>query len=583
MSFFFANSWGLLALAAVPAIVAIHFLQERSRRVRASTLFLLEHVQPTSEGGFRLERFRHSLPFWMQILAACALSWLLADPRWIRDESRQTVVVVLDSSASMQAFRAETLAALADRLRPWEAAAAGTDWHLLETGPRRPPLFAGMQLAELLAAAREKWRPTQGTHAFTDALAVGATLFPAGKGAVILVTDRPVDVPASVAVLSVGEPVGNVGLSGGDVTMRNGAAFWRALVTNHGDSPATRDVVVRAAGADGGLAGERLGDPVAVALEPGQSRTLEGEWPGGEHDRIVLSLTPDRFAVDDALPLVKPVARRVRLANGLAGPVGERLGRMLTVADNVDAAPSAAEADLVIDRIGTDLGASAVLVGPLAEEKGAYDPAFVAAEDHPLTRDLGWGALLTGPAGGLRLSAADEPLLWKGTQPLAFIRTTVLRAEPGQRGGRRIESLMLNFDVGNSNVAQTPAVLVMLQRFLERVRGEIRRGWTANVETDQAVDLPGGRQARTPETPGFFSVPLDASAETGGERPVVAGAAQFADSRESDLRAAAPVDTLATIRMERALKQSIEDPWAPLWVAVAAAALLVAWGWRSRS
>ena len=48
MSFFLANPWGLLALAAIPAIVAIHFLQEQSRRVRASTLFLLEHARPTS-------------------------------------------------------------------------------------------------------------------------------------------------------------------------------------------------------------------------------------------------------------------------------------------------------------------------------------------------------------------------------------------------------------------------------------------------------------------------------------------------------------------------------------------------------
>ena len=36
-SLFFANPWGLLALAAVPVLVGIHWLQERSRRVRAST------------------------------------------------------------------------------------------------------------------------------------------------------------------------------------------------------------------------------------------------------------------------------------------------------------------------------------------------------------------------------------------------------------------------------------------------------------------------------------------------------------------------------------------------------------------
>ena len=63
---------------------------------------------------------------------------------------------------------------------------------------------------------------------------------------------------------------------------------------------------------------------------------------------------------------------------------------------------------------------------------------------------------------------------------------------------------------------------------------------------------------------------------------LVAGAAQFADSREGDFRAAAPVDTLESIRMEQAIKQSVADPWAPLWLGIAIAALLVAWGWRGR-
>ena len=190
MGIFLANPWGLLALAAIPAIVAVHFLQERSRRVRASTLFLLERAAPTDAGGARLERFRQSLPFWMQVLAAAVVAWLLANPRIVRRDSRQTVAVVLDSSASMQACRGPTLELLAKRLAAWNATAARTDWHLLETGPRRPPLFAGSSLPDLLATAGRAWQPTLGTHDPSAALAVAASLAPAGTGTVILVTDR---------------------------------------------------------------------------------------------------------------------------------------------------------------------------------------------------------------------------------------------------------------------------------------------------------------------------------------------------------------------------------------------------------
>ena len=50
-----ANPAGLWALLAIPAVLLIHFLQERSRRVRVSTLFLLERVKPESVGGARFD------------------------------------------------------------------------------------------------------------------------------------------------------------------------------------------------------------------------------------------------------------------------------------------------------------------------------------------------------------------------------------------------------------------------------------------------------------------------------------------------------------------------------------------------
>ena len=101
----FANPLALWALLALPVILAIHCLHERARRLRVSTLFLLERVAPESASGARFERLRNSLPLWLQLIAAALIAWLLAEPRWVRADSVQTVVVVLDSSASMSAFK----------------------------------------------------------------------------------------------------------------------------------------------------------------------------------------------------------------------------------------------------------------------------------------------------------------------------------------------------------------------------------------------------------------------------------------------------------------------------------------------
>jgi len=616
---FFANPWGLLALAALPVLVAIHFLQERSRRVRASTLFLLERAAPLPAGGIRLEKFRNSLPFWMQVLAATALAWLLADPRWIAKESRQTVAVVLDSSASMQAARQETLDLLARRLAAWDAVAARTDWHLLETGPGRPPLSAGRELPALLAAARG-WRPTLGTHDFSESLAVAATLVPPGAGVVILVTDRPTEAPGGVGLLSAGTAFDNVGFSGGAVESAGDGAAWRVLVTNHGATPQQRSLTARRMAAGGEFA--PLGPPELISLAPGQSRTLQGPWPAGA-ERIVLALTSDRFSFDDTLPLVRPVPRTVKAAVTIGGPTGELLGRMVKAASGVELVADPAAADLVVGRFGSEATTDGILVatddlpadtaerpapaaaaenrkpgGQKIGGQAAFDPAWVAAEDTPLTRDLGWGGLLSGTAGNLRLTAADEPLLWKGGRPLAFVRTA------GLPGGRNVQSLVLNFDVAASTAARSPAVVVLVQRFIDRVRTRIPRPWADTFDTGQVIDLPdavldgrAGRatlavepvageaagpvpfRGRAPREPAFFTV--SAGADSALTR-LVTGAAQFADAREGDFRTAAPLDTLESIRMEQAVKQSVADPWAPLWVGIATAALLVAWGWKSR-
>lgn len=610
MGIFLANPWGLLALAALPAIVVVHCLQERSRRVRASTLFLLERAAPTAAAGARIEKFRQSLPFWMQLLAAAITAWLLADPRLVRRDSRQTVAVVLDSSASMQACRDQTLAALARRLPAWNAVAGRTDWHLLETGPRRPPLYAGTSLSELLETAGREWRPTAGTHDATPALSIAASLAPAGTGAVILVSDQPQPVPEGVGILSAGGAFDNVGFSGGDVRDVDGRRTWRALVTNHGATPQTRSVSLWLSGTGASGAGA-IGAPEPVTLPPGRSRSLQGAWPDGA-ERLTLRLSPDRFAADDVLPLVRPMPRTVGLARSCDGPAGELIARMALAAGGV-ASVAAAEADVVVDRVNAEPDRDAILLSVAAADASGstdaprpptYDAAWISPEDHPLVKDLAWGGLLSGPAGGLALRSADEPLLWKGRQPLVFLRRTTLP------GGRMVEALVLNFDVERSNAGRTPALLVMISRFLDRVRSRIDRAWVANVDAGQTLDPVGSAAdaaltlavepvigsgtaagstttetttettpfvGRAPELPAFFAV-----TRTGSAAPLASGAARFADARESDFRAAAPADTLDTLRREAALKQSIEDPWNPLWLGGLAAALAVAWVAGSR-
>ena len=631
MGIVLANPWGLAALAAVPLLVAIHSLRQRSRRVVTSTLFLLEHAGPLPTGGIRLERFRQAVPFWMQIIASLALTWLLVEPRFIRADSRQTVAVVLDSSASMAAFREPTVAALERVLKRLGAVAGHTDWHLLETGSRRPPLHAGDDLAGLLGAL-PRWQPTLGTHDPTAAIAVAQALAPADRGAVILVTDRDIAVPSGVALLSVGTPIDNTGFVGADVSLGEPGADlaagersprWRAIVANRGELPSRRRLSILSGPATG-LPVAPLQEPFDIDLAPGETRTLTGAWPAGA-ERVLLEITRDRFPLDDRMALARPVPRRVRVAIRAGTPGGELLGRMLAAASDVEIVADAGSADLVVELFGTEGAGAAVQVAAAAsdtntdadseEEAGdagqeeadkalrppppmRLDPAPLSVEDHPLVRDLAWNGFLSGPAGPIDLADGDEPLVWKGARPLVLLRHRI--AESGTVG----EVLLLNADLDGSTAARTPALVVLLERFVERVRGRIERPWADTFQAEEEIPMPplvatlvveplAGPASASPATPpprsqpfrgrapadaGFFTVAPRAS--DAPPQPLLQGATQQADPRESDFRTAGPADTVDGLRLELARRQSVADPFLPGWLALVAAALLAAWDWR---
>jgi hypothetical protein len=584
MSLFLANPWGLAALAAVPALLVIHTLRQRSRRIRSSTLFLIEHAGVPPAGGLRLERLRRSVPLALQILAAAAIAWLLAEPRWIATRPRQTVAVVLDGSASMQAFREPAREALEKALRRIDRAARRTDWHLLQSGPRQAPLYAGDRLDDLFAALAG-WQPVLGTHDPAPALATAAGLVPGGRGTVLFLTDRTTRVPDTVGLLTVGTPIDNVGFAAGDVVDRDGTPHWRAVITNPGAVSQERSLRVRVPGATAEAA-------LPIRLEPGQHRTVEATWPTGA-ERVELDLSPDRFTFDDILPLVRPRPRRVRVAVRLEGPTGDLLGRMLAAAPAVDLVAPGADADLVVDDWKATPTTAAILVPP-ATTGDATAPTYaaspVAAEDHPLVSDLGWGGLLSGEPLPVDDRQGDQPLLWKGQRPLALVRSTVAA------DGARRESLLLAWDLAASTAARLPALVVLLERFVDRVRSRLDRPWADNFPVDALIDMPVSDgtlltveppgapaqaaepfRGRAPARPALFAV------GTTGVPPRLVAAAQATDARESDFRDASTGDTLTALHLEQRRKEAILDPWGPLWLALIAAALAGAWGWPAWS
>ncbi|MDD5348851.1 MAG: BatA domain-containing protein [Chthoniobacteraceae bacterium] len=548
-----AGAWALLG---IPAILAIHFLQTRSRPIAVSTLFLLDRLDPRSAGGRRWDRLRQSVPLWLQLICVLLLAWLLAQPRLLRRDPAQTVLVLLDSSVSMRAFEKPLRETLPGRLRLLERGAARTEWMLLETDPAAQRLYAGARL-EGVTAALAQWRPRLGTHDFQPALRAGLTLLK-GRGVLVFVTDRPVPVPPGVELLAVGRPLENAGFSGVRVTDEG----WEALVRNFGAAPQRRAWHLE------DRAGNRLGEDRALLLPPGGSETLKGTFAQAAL-RIVLDA--DGFAMDDALPLVRPRAKRLRVAvEGNAEPLKgwleaflrsepalERGGNGLPglrIGSFDPAAPAAA----TVAAKPAVAPVPGVLFAAAAGEPSGLQTGEIVAEKDPLSAGLTWAGLLV-PAGAPALTpgAGDTVLLWQGDRPLLV---------------RRGADLLVAFDFAHSNAARLPAFVLLLHRFVEAVRAAAPGPESANFETNQSFALAGaadGGLRRAPVEPGFF--------EAGEGDAKLTGAAHFADPRESDFQDAASVDRVEGAAKARRERSSRQDPLTPLWVLLLGGLLAANW------
>ncbi len=598
----FGNPAGLWVLLGVPALVAIHMLQQRSQVARTSTWFLIETLAPDSARGRTWDRWRGSRTFWLQVVAVLLAAWVLGEPRWVRRESTQTVVVVLDASASMEAFRAAATEAASRELAQAAGLAARTTWVIMTTDPGEPALYRGPE-REAARAALAGWRPEAGRHDPAPALRLARALAGA-DGRTLLITDTRAKVPADQRAAGVGEPIENVGFAGATVTREPDGAVWRALVKNHGTATQRRTWQVETAGAKS--------EPQALELAPGAIVEVAGRLPDGA-DRATVRLAPDRFAADDGLPLVVPRAKPLAVAVEPGDAAAAFLRKLAEGVDGVTLVAPAAEATATLRLAAVGAaglareGRGGIFWPP--EEAGrsrvvANEP--VAAERDPLVAGLTWqGWIGAGPT-GYAVAPGDVPLLWQGRRPLVILRPPAPASAAGNPGVEALRppagrKLLLAFDWSASNAARLPATVLMVRRFLEAERDAQRAPYAANFDCGGAVGLAGlpadgectldfepavagagpspARRLtpaertglRAPGRAGFFTV------RRGGE-VIVRGSAQFADARQGDFRAAERFEV--EVRNERTAaieRHTRSDPFAAGWLVLLGAAMLASW------
>lgn len=591
----FSNPAGFWALLGLPALVAVHCLQQRSRSETVSTLFLLEALAPESRGGRSWDWWRTSRAFWLQVCAVLLATWILAGPRWVRGESAQTVVVVLDCAVSMAAFHDEAVRAAERKIAESASRAARTEWVIQTSDPREPALYRGPERTAAIAALAA-WHPKLGTHDYAPVLRRARSLT-AGAGETWFVTDSMEKVPPGQSAVGVGEALANVGFAGVTVTRDEAGGWqWRALVKNNAAVAQRREWWLEDTGSR---------SPVQTAdLAPGALVELGGRFPEGMKEGV-LALAPDRFTADDRLPLVRPEMKTLRVSQLIKGEEGAFFDKLLAGIDGVTLAPNIGytgglappPVTFRVARLGPGEqppAGAGIFLARAGEKRGLLTAPVVAQRD-PLVEDLNWQGLLGPGAANLKPGTGDETLLWQGGEPLAWLR-------PGPADTRQ---LVLNIDWVAGNAARLPAGVLLLRRFVEAVRAAQPGFYAANFDAGAVVPLAAkDREAAmsggdvkldfTPAENGVATVTrameagepavLRAPGEAGfftlrrGSEALVRGAVQFADARQGDFSRAGIFDTgrgpETAAAWERATRP---DPWVPAWLLLLGGLLLASW------
>ncbi len=552
----FLHPLGLIALAAVPAVVALHLYRRRYKPTPVAALFLWSAEDLTPAAGRRREPLRRSLSFWCEALAALLLALVFAGPRPLGVGEAQHLVVVLDASASLGARTeqhdtlADARAAVSERLDRLPRGSRAT----LVTSGLRPTVLAGP--AALPVEARERlasFQPGLGHTELGPALALAFELSGARK--VTVVTDRfePGAFPPEVELVAVGRAASNVGIIAAARRRDGGRERIALTVANMSAESTVRELVLT--DTTGQVVAKRQlelgpGAEVHTSFEVADSGTAAAPF------LIARSTPPDALTADDVAYLAPAPRRTLRLASTLPPETLQALGVdgpsdpspidrwLATVPDALDVVhPAAAHLVLCDSLVGLPETAWALAIAAPLGERDHFIGPFLLDPAHPLLSGVTLEGVVWSAARSVTLEGA--PLVNAGPVPLAT-----------ELAGPQRTAWLLNLDPKRSNVTRSPDWPILLSNAAEARRAAlpgpaattlaVGQPLRMRVDRPETLELSGPRGSVATysvrdslvvddlEEPGVYT--LHELREDGSKAPRETFGVSLADRRESDLR-----------------------------------------------
>jgi Ca-activated chloride channel homolog len=491
----FTAPLGLLALLAIPAIVAIHLFRRRFPVRPVAGLFLWQIGRQTPEGGGKITRLPITTSLILECLAALALALILAGARLSSASVSAHLVVLLDDSASMAAVnaRGESTRDRAVRrvLEELERLGSGARATLVESGDRPSVLVGPAARAVDVRRALETWKPEAPHHSLALGLRLAREL--AGQtGRVMVISDAPPVSRAEDGVLwlSLGEPLSNVGITAAERTLTpaEGRGTVSLTLANHSDSVARRDVKVSAGGKE--VLSRALQVPPGVssftlplpAGLPAVRVALSGDALARDNEVMLAEPRPRIVGVENRLPDGRGRDALIKALGALSGVTQAESGHLVfTGADTLDQPRSPG-----VWRVGFGRAPAAWLAKGESQEQDFIGP-FVLEKRHPLLLGVTLGGVVW--AGAMPLAAgAVRPLASTGDQALIGLAGNT-SSEP---------EILFNLDLDRTNLVRSPDWPILISNVIEMRRDSLPGPERWNYRVGEWVRVRLGRDPKGP-------------------------------------------------------------------------------------
>lgn len=492
----FATPLGLLALLAIPAIVAIHLFRRRFPERRVAGLFLWQTVRQTPEGGGRVTRLPVTASLLLECLAALALALILAGARFSAAAESQHLVVVLDDSASMAAVNGAGESARDRAVRrvllEIDRLGRGARVSLVQSGARPAVLLGPASLALEAQPVLERWRPEASHHSLALGLRLAREL--AGQtGKVMVVSDLPPDSRGEPGFsnglwISVGEALGNAGFVAAQRTLSpdDGSGAVSLTIVSHSDAAARRQLTISSAGKEVATR--------ALDLPPGTS-SFRLPLPAGLPP-VRVALSDDALARDNTVFLVEPRPRIVGVDNRL--PEGRGRDALTRALESV-AGVTRAESPHLVFLDGAELDSADVASGTWRVGMG-HVPAAWTADGAP--GDF-IGPFVLEKRHPLVLGSTLDGVVWTGAQPIAAGKLRPL-ASAGDRpligitASAGDPAIFFNLDLDRTNLIRSPDWPILISNIVEMRRQSLPGPERWNYRVGEWVRVHLGREPKGP-------------------------------------------------------------------------------------